>query len=85
MTEDIQFRQRSKMLGKLIQAQHHPISEVWKNVASDLQDLEQDRNLIVHGLWQRVDGVPHAAAYSLRRRRKGAPPSKVYGEGFPPE
>ncbi|MBR0814890.1 hypothetical protein JQ544_25400 [Bradyrhizobium diazoefficiens] len=85
VTEDIQFRHRSKMLGKLIQAQHLPIFDVWKNVASDLQALEEQRNLIVHGLWQRVDGVPHAVAYSLRKRRKGDPPSKVYGEGFPPD
>jgi len=81
VTEDIQFRQRSKMLGKLISSKYAPMSKVWKNTASTLKDLEEARNLIVHGLWQRIDGVPHAVAHSLRR--KSTAPGKVYGEGFP--
>jgi hypothetical protein len=59
VTEDIQFRQRSKMVGKLIATKYASMSKVWNNTASTLKDLEEARNLIVHGLWQRKEGVPH--------------------------
>lgn len=81
VTEDIQFQQRSKMLGKLIKTKYAPMSKVWKNTGATLKVLEATRNLIVHGLWQRIEGVPHAVAHSLRR--KSTAPGKVYGEGFP--
>ncbi|MBR1207095.1 MULTISPECIES: hypothetical protein [unclassified Bradyrhizobium] len=80
LTADIQMRARMKMLRKLIDARHPPMSEVFKNLQTTVQNLEQDRNLIVHGIWGRDYGSEPSAT-SLRRN--SASPDLVYGEHFP--
>src|SRR2546423_4663272 len=83
ITSDLQMRGRLKMLRKLIDAKHPPMSDVIQNLTKTIQSLEDDRNLIVHGIWGRRDGSSDPSAISLKR--SAGSPSMIYGERFPRE
>src|SRR3954453_3540241 len=80
VTADIQFRARVTMLGKLIQAKHPPMADVWAGTAKTLKEIEVSRNLIVHGIWGRSPDSSDAPEISLRRASSG--PDRIYGEKF---
>ena len=83
VTSDIQFKARIKMMGKIIRAKHPKMSKVWAGVAKTLTEIEESRNLIVHGIWSRDRDTSDPIATSFRKKSSG--PHQISGERFPPD
>jgi hypothetical protein len=83
ITADFPMRARLKMLRKLINARHSPMLGIIDDLIGNIHTLEDDRNLIVYGIWGRHDGSSDPSATSLKR--SAGSPSMIYGERFPRE